>query len=56
MQRAHHIKSLFPVSRIVDSSSNTPCPEEDFNKFGFTDQLREFVKDITKNTFQDFPL
>ncbi|KAI7736153.1 hypothetical protein M8C21_009744 [Ambrosia artemisiifolia] len=29
---------------------------EDLEKFGITDDLREFVKEITINTFRDFPL
>ncbi|KAK9107167.1 hypothetical protein Syun_023178 [Stephania yunnanensis] len=39
----------------ADSSSTTPSAA-DLEKFGITDDLREFVKGITQNTFQDFPM
>ncbi|KAK9116424.1 hypothetical protein Sjap_015371 [Stephania japonica] len=39
----------------ADSSSTTPSAA-DLDKFGITDDLREFVKGITQNTFQDFPM
>jgi hypothetical protein len=61
LKRAEQIKSQIPasaLSQFVDSSSST-LPEvqpEDLEKFGVTDELREFVKGITMNTFQDFPL
>ncbi|GAB2289737.1 hypothetical protein Dimus_024043 [Dionaea muscipula] len=65
LKRADQIKSLpiidpaaslsalsLPVSRSPESAVS---PEE-LEKFGVTDDLREFVKEITLNTFQDFPL
>ncbi|KAM7483100.1 hypothetical protein LguiB_007683 [Lonicera macranthoides] len=61
LKRADQIKSQIPasaLSHLVDSSS-TPSTEvlpEDLEKFGVTDELRDFVKGITMNTFQDFPL
>ncbi|GKV25176.1 hypothetical protein SLEP1_g34648 [Rubroshorea leprosula] len=30
--------------------------EKDLEKFGVTEELREFIKEITASTFQDFPL
>ncbi|MCD7446937.1 hypothetical protein HAX54_019748, partial [Datura stramonium] len=63
-KRAEQIKFQIPsaaLSHIVDSSaapqtaSSAPTPA-DLEKFGVTDDLREFVKGITINTFQDFPL
>ncbi|MCL7037666.1 hypothetical protein MKW94_003724 [Papaver nudicaule] len=51
------------ISSLVDSSSslinttNSIAPSSaDLEKFGITDELREFVKGITINTFQDFPM
>ncbi|XP_043715701.1 uncharacterized protein LOC122664077 [Telopea speciosissima] len=64
LKRADQIKSLaegispqIPVSAIslIDSSSADPSPS-DFEKFGVTDELREFVKGITLGTFRDFPM
>ncbi|XP_055820983.1 uncharacterized protein LOC129889595 [Solanum dulcamara] len=65
LKRAEQIKFQIPsaaFSNIVDSSppptqtaSPAPTPA-DLEKFGVTDDLREFVKGITINTFQDFPL
>ena len=42
------------ISPSVRSSPETEA--SDLEKFGVTDELREFVKGITMNTFQDFPL
>ncbi|CAN4115499.1 unnamed protein product [Withania somnifera] len=49
------------LSHIVDSSAPSQMPSPapkpaDLERFGVTDDLREFVKGITINTFQDFPL
>uniref|UniRef100_A0A0V0HYV0 Putative ovule protein n=1 Tax=Solanum chacoense TaxID=4108 RepID=A0A0V0HYV0_SOLCH len=65
-KRAEQIKFQIPsaaLSHIVDSSPSptiqtaSPAPTPaDLLKFGVTDDLREFVKGITINTFQDFPL
>ncbi|OVA16899.1 BSD [Macleaya cordata] len=68
-KRADQIKSLAEgispqipaaaMSLVVDSSSNNNnnAPSSaDLEKFGITDELREFVKGITMNTFQDFPM
>ncbi|KAI3977146.1 hypothetical protein MKX01_004025 [Papaver californicum] len=52
------------ISSLVDSSSslintttNSIAPSSaDLENFGITDELREFVKGITINTFQDFPM
>lgn len=60
LKRADQIKSL----SIMDSTnipSLSPGTEnlvsaEELEKFGVTDELREFVKEITMNTFQDFPM
>lgn len=61
-KRADRIKMLAegitPAGALafVDSSSSTAVDVLDLEKFGVTDDLREFVKGITMNTFQDFPL
>ncbi|KAJ4961021.1 hypothetical protein NE237_020931 [Protea cynaroides] len=63
-KRADQIKSLaegispqIPVSAIslIDSSSTAPS-SSDLEKFGVTNELREFVKGITLGTFRDFPM
>lgn len=67
LKRADQIKSQIPstsaaFSQLVDSSpssstaANGGDTPEDLEKFGITDDLREFVKEITINTFRDFPL
>ncbi|PHT66062.1 hypothetical protein T459_30487 [Capsicum annuum] len=64
LKRAEQIKFEIPssaLSHIVDSSAPPqtalpPPTPADLEKFGVTDDLREFVKGITINTFQDFPL
>ncbi|KAA8542356.1 hypothetical protein F0562_023508 [Nyssa sinensis] len=58
LKRADQIKSQIPataLSSLVESSS-TLASAPDLEKFGVTDDLREFVKGITLRTFQDFPL
>ncbi|KAF8407901.1 hypothetical protein HHK36_007039 [Tetracentron sinense] len=64
LKRADQIKSLaegispqIPAAALslVDSSPATPS-SSDLEKFGVTDDLREFVKGITLSTFQDFPI
>ncbi|KVH99296.1 hypothetical protein Ccrd_022466 [Cynara cardunculus var. scolymus] len=63
LKRADQIKSQIPstsaaISQLVDSSPKQVggTSPEDLEKFGITDELREFVKEITLNTFRDFPL
>lgn len=41
---------------FVESSTTTETQASDLEKFGVTDELREFVKEISITTFQDFPL
>lgn len=58
LKRADQIKSLSlldPSSLPVDPHKQEVTPEE-LHRFGITDELREFVKEITMSTFQDFPL
>ncbi|XP_055827995.1 uncharacterized protein LOC129896181 [Solanum dulcamara] len=61
-KRADQIKFQIPaLSSLVDYSTSpqtvsaAPTPA-DLEKFGVTDDLREFVKGITRNTFQNFQL
>ncbi|KAL2462048.1 BSD domain-containing protein [Abeliophyllum distichum] len=42
------------LTNIVDSAQKGN--EVDLEKYGVTDELRQFVKGISMNTFQDFPL
>lgn len=67
LKRAEQITSQIPsaaISHLVDSSSTNSTQtaaaasvtQADLERFGVTDELREFVKGITMNTFQDFPL
>nr|KAJ0203288.1 hypothetical protein LSAT_V11C500237570 [Lactuca sativa] len=65
LKRADQIKSQIPstsaaISQLVVDSSATAQPggtsPADLEKFGITEELREFVKEITINTFRDFPL
>ncbi|KAA8541081.1 hypothetical protein F0562_025044 [Nyssa sinensis] len=61
LKRADQIKSQIPasaLSSLVDSSSTPATAEQtaDLEKFGVTDELREFVNGIMTSTFEDFPL
>ncbi|KAL8216062.1 hypothetical protein R6Q57_022899 [Mikania cordata] len=69
LKRADQIKSQIPstsaaISQLVaDTSSSSSAPAQgggasplDLEKFGITEDLREFVKEITIDTFRDFPL
>ncbi|XP_021731057.1 uncharacterized protein LOC110697967 [Chenopodium quinoa] len=59
LKRADQIKSLSlldPSNPLADSFQKQEVSPEELEKFGITDELREFVKEITLNTFQDFPL
>ncbi|KAL6584096.1 hypothetical protein OROMI_003385 [Orobanche minor] len=62
LKRADQIKAHIPpaaaaLTNIVDSAAQSGVVEiADLEKYGVTDELREFVKEITTNTFQDFPL
>nr|XP_033516049.1 uncharacterized protein LOC104111813 [Nicotiana tomentosiformis] len=61
-RRADQIKAA-SLSQLVDSSSST-SPQSaldapsvaELDKFGVTNELREFVKGISMNTFPEFPL
>ncbi|KAK6123139.1 hypothetical protein DH2020_043135 [Rehmannia glutinosa] len=62
LKRADQITAHIPpaaatLTSIVDSAAHRGGIEDaDLEKYGVTDDLREFVKGITMNTFQDFPL
>ncbi|XP_059292727.1 uncharacterized protein LOC132046180 [Lycium ferocissimum] len=56
LKRAEQIKFQIPSSSAPQTASlDAPTPA-DLEKFGVTDDLREFVKGITINTFKDFPI
>ncbi|CAN6447719.1 unnamed protein product [Victoria cruziana] len=44
------------ISPQIPSLSSSPSPTPDLEKYGITDDLREFVRDLTISTFRDFPL
>lgn len=44
------------TSTATATTSSSAPQEEDFEKFGVTDDLRSFVKGLTSTTFQHFPL
>ncbi|XP_057480196.1 uncharacterized protein LOC130767381 [Actinidia eriantha] len=61
IKRADKIKAQIPpaavaLSSLVDAVAETTVDPADLERFGVTDELREFVKGITLNTFRDFPL
>lgn len=62
LKRADQIKSQIPnpaaaLSSLVETSATAAVVEDgDLERFGITEELREFVKGITLNTFRDFPL
>ncbi|PSR89098.1 ATP synthase subunit b like [Actinidia chinensis var. chinensis] len=61
IKRADQIKAQIPpaavaLSSLVDAVAETTVEQADLERFGVTDELREFVKGITLNTFRDFPL
>lgn len=64
LKRADQITAQLPpaVVNFVDSAqnggggNNVAASPADLEMFGVTDQLRDFIKGITINTFQDFPI
>ncbi|KAK6153491.1 hypothetical protein DH2020_013130 [Rehmannia glutinosa] len=61
MKRADQITAQIPpaavvLTNLVDSAQKGGNDPADLEKLGITDELREFVKGITTNTFRDFPL
>lgn len=53
IKRADQIKSSLTEGTV---ESQPEQEQKDLERFGVTDELREFVKEITISTFQDFPL
>ncbi|KAH6828269.1 hypothetical protein C2S53_014207 [Perilla frutescens var. hirtella] len=61
LKRADEIKAQIPpaaavLNTLVDSAQKAAYDPADLEKFGVSDELREFVRGITTNTFRDFPL
>ncbi|KAK4436953.1 hypothetical protein Salat_0029200 [Sesamum alatum] len=62
LKRADQITAQIPpaavaLTNLVDAAAQKGGIEAaDLEEYGITDDLREFVKGITMNTFQDFPL
>ncbi|KAH9772237.1 BSD domain-containing protein [Citrus sinensis] len=44
------------LSSIASSSSGPTASDLELQKFGITDDLRDFVKGLTSSTFQNFPI
>ncbi|XP_074370820.1 uncharacterized protein LOC141711977 [Apium graveolens] len=59
IKRADQIKSKIPNASVIGVST-TPAvvedKEEDLEMFGVSEELREFVKNISTTTFKEFPL
>ncbi|PWZ23036.1 hypothetical protein Zm00014a_020037 [Zea mays] len=49
------VPSIPPIPPIAATASSEPDAAE-LERYGITDDLREFVKDMTISTFRDFPL
>ncbi|PIN00394.1 hypothetical protein CDL12_27106 [Handroanthus impetiginosus] len=61
LKRADQITTQIPptsvvLTNLVDSGQKGGNDVADLEKFGVTEELREFVKGITTSTFRDFPL
>ncbi|XP_020590841.1 uncharacterized protein LOC110031784 [Phalaenopsis equestris] len=64
LRRADQIKTLageipIPVNALTATASGSFVSAEaspDLERFGITDELKEFVKGLTINTFRDFPM
>ena len=59
VKRAEQIKVLAEGITVSPSPSSPHTPlalENDLEKFGITEVLRDFVKEINITTFKDFPL
>ncbi|XP_021674833.2 uncharacterized protein LOC110660739 isoform X2 [Hevea brasiliensis] len=50
------LSSLSIVNSSSSSSVSAASDLEELQKFGITDDLRDFVKGLTSNTFQNFPI
>ena len=62
LRAADQIKTLavdlptLPISPLAPGGSAAPDPALDLERFGITDELRDFVKGISLDTFRDFPM
>ncbi|XP_028763611.1 synapse-associated protein of 47 kDa [Neltuma alba] len=61
LKRADHFKHLAqgihpPGGGLAESYEVSCTQEKELERFGITEELREFVKGITPSTFRDFPL
>ncbi|XP_039020217.1 uncharacterized protein LOC120151984 [Hibiscus syriacus] len=56
-KQAEFIKSLLAEGVTPPENPESLVePEKELERFGITEELRDFVKGITMSTFQDFPL
>lgn len=56
LKRADLIKSISLLDPASSSEKKQQVSEEELERYGVTEELREFIKGITMSTFQDFPL
>lgn len=56
LKRADLIKSISLLDPASSSEKKQQVSEKELERYGVTEELREFVKGITMSTFQDFPL
>ncbi|XP_038879849.1 uncharacterized protein LOC120071581 isoform X2 [Benincasa hispida] len=52
----HLVEGTPPSGALEKNASNEETREEDLQRFGINEELRDFVKGITMSTFRDFPL
>lgn len=50
------LSSIATSSSSSSSSSDLTVSDSELRKFGVTDDLKEFVRGFTSNTFQNFPV
>lgn len=56
LKRADLIKSISLLDPASSSEKKQQVSEKELERYGVTEELREFIKGITMSTFQDFPL
>lgn len=52
----HLVEGTPPSGSLEKNASDEEAREEDLQRFGINEELRDFVKGITMSTFWDFPL
>ncbi|XP_023001058.1 uncharacterized protein LOC111495307 [Cucurbita maxima] len=52
----HLVEGSSPSGALEENAYDEETREEDLQRFGINEELRDFVKGITMSTFRDFPL